>query len=183
MARTKQTARKSTGGLSVSSPRVSSLTRHRRRRQGPEKTTGHQGHTQNRRHDWRRQEAAQVQARYATLHIRAAALRSHCAPQAPSRSARSGRTRRRDPTRPHMTPRDPRRFYHVRPPPGPLCMGHTPLHEPPRLSLIHIHTPFTPRRATALVGATLRVLHCAPGSPTAAGRRAVPHKPAVLNLE
>ena len=39
-----------------------------------------------------------------------------------------------DPTRPDATPRDPRRFYHVRPPPGPLCMRHAPLHEPPRLS-------------------------------------------------
>ena len=32
------------------------------------------------------------------------------------------------------TPRDPHRFYHVRPPPGPLCMRHAPLHEPPQLS-------------------------------------------------
>ena len=86
-------------------------------------------------------------------------------------------------SRPHVTPRNPRRFYHVWPPPGPLCMGHAPLHEPPQLSLIHIHTPFAPRRATALVGATLHILRCAPGSPTAAGCRAIPHEPAILNLE
>ena len=138
MARTKQTARKSTGGLSVSSPRVSSLTRRRRRRQGPEKTTGHQGRMQNRRHDWRRQEAAQVQARYATLHIRAAALRSRCAPQALSRSARSGRTRCCDPTRPHATCAASTMSGH---PPAPYACG-TPLSTSPHGS----HTPY--RRPT-----------------------------------